>query len=302
MRTLLLFLSRREGLKNFLLRFKFFKDTAWRFVAGEHLEDALRVTREANHLGLYGTLDLLGEYVHSREQADRAKVEVLDILAVLHREKLNCSVSVKLTQLGLELDTELSCRNLYKIVEKAHALGNFVRVDMEGSETTDRTLDLIRRIRGQYDNVGAVIQSYLYRSIDDVGRLLEHGVSVRLCKGAYAEPDTIAFRRKRDTDISFLKIMKMLLLSKIYHGIATHDERMIEATKRHAREQGISRESFELQMLYGVRRDLQKALVREVYRVRIYIPYGRAWYPYFMRRLGERPANLWFIARNLLRQ
>jgi len=301
MRALLLFLSHREGFKNFALRFKVFRQTAWRFVAGETIDDAIRAVREANRQGMRGSLDLLGENTLSREDAQKATQEVVEMLDRIEAEKVDCNVSVKLTQLGLDLDTEYCFQNLARIVGHAGERGNFIRVDMEDSHYTQRTIDIVLRLRRTSDNVGAVVQSYLYRTEQDVITLIENHTRIRICKGAYLEPETVAFKRKRDTDANFVKLMKLMLESGIYHAIATHDEAIISATQRFAKERNLPKESFEFQMLYGVRRELQQRLTQEGYNVRIYIPYGRRWYPFFMRRLAERPANVFFILRNLLR-
>jgi proline dehydrogenase len=299
MRLLLLFLARQESFKNFMMRFKIFRDTAWRFVAGETLQDAIRAAREVNGAGMRASLDLLGENVLARDDASKAVRQVLEMLDTIQTEQVDCNISIKLTQLGLDLDKEFCYQNLREIAQHAARLKNFIRVDMEESKYTQPTLDLVRRAHREHENVGAVIQSYLYRSEQDVRELLQEGVRIRLCKGAYLEPPSVAFEKKRDTDANYVKLMKILLDSPQYHGIATHDVAMLDATKEYAREHSIAPEHFEFQMLYGVRRDLQKKLAREGYNMRIYIPYGRQWYPYFMRRLAERPANLLFILRNL---
>ena len=301
MRALFLFLARHEGFKNFALKFKFFRDAASRFIAGETLDDAIQAVRQANGQKMLGTLDLLGENTLSREDASRASQEVTGILDRIQAEKVNCNVSVKLTQLGLALDPEFCERILNRIVEHARDRSNFVRVDMEDSPYTQQTLDMVVRAHQRMGNVGTVIQSYLYRSEEDTNRLLEAGIRIRLVKGAYKEPESIAFRKKKDTDANFVKLMKMLLASDTYGAIATHDEALILATMEFARSRGISKDHFEFQLLYGIRRDLQLQLAREGYNVRIYIPYGRQWYPYFMRRLGERPANVAFIVRNFFK-
>jgi len=210
-------------------------------------------------------------------------------------------MSVKLTQLGLALDSDFACQNLMRIAGHARDTGNFIRVDMEESRYTEITLDIVTRAYDQLGNVGAVIQSCLYRSEQDTKRMLDKRIGIRLVKGAYLEPESVAFRKKRDTDASFVKLMKMLLAGETYNAIATHDESIILATEEFARSRNISKERFEFQMLYGIRRDLQLRLAQEGYRVRIYIPYGRQWYPYFMRRLAERPANVAFIARNFFK-
>jgi proline dehydrogenase len=301
MRALLLFLAHQDGFKNFIMRFRFFRNTAWRFVAGETLDDAVRVVREANRQGIRCSLDLLGENTTSRPDAHRAAREVITMLDRIRAEKIDCNVSLKLTQLGLALDTGFCYENLMAIVRRAGELGNFVRVDMEDSPYTQQTLDLVLKARREAENVGAVIQAYLYRSEADVKLLIESRTRVRLCKGAYLEPETVAFRKKSDTDANFVKLMRLLLGSGVYHAIATHDEAMITATTQHARAKNISKECFEFQMLYGIRRDLQQQLAREGYNVRIYVPYGTHWYPYFMRRLAERPANIVFIAKNFFK-
>jgi proline dehydrogenase len=300
-RALLLFLSRQEGFKNFMMRFKIFRETAWRFVAGEKLDDAVRAVKESNLQGIRASLDLLGENTGSREDAERATREVTGILDRIAEEKIDCNISVKLTQLGLELGTGYCCENLMKIVQRARQLQNFVRVDMEDSHYTQATLDIVLRARREADNVGAVIQAYLYRSAKDVRILLENGCRIRLCKGAYLEPESVAFKRKKEMDANYVKLMKLLLDSGIYHAIATHDEAIIAAAKEYAEIRRIPRDRFEFQMLFGIRRDLQQGLARQGYRVRIYVPYGLRWYPYFMRRLAERPANVVFILRNLVR-
>lgn len=302
MRTLLLYLARREGFKNFALNFKFFRDTASRFIAGETLDDAIRAVRYANENRILGTLDLLGENTSSQQDAERATQDVIGMLDRIQAEKVECNVSVKLTQLGLDLDTEFCRRNLAQMVKHAKNLGNFVRVDMEDSYCTQRTLDIVIRTHEEFDNVGTVIQTCLFRSEQDVIKLLENGIRIRLVKGAYLEPESIAFRKKRDTDANFVKLMKILMKSEIYNAIATHDESIILAAEEFAQAQNISRDHFEFQMLYGIRRELQRRLARDGYRVRVYIPYGKSWYSYYMRRLAERPANVAFIVRNFFRK
>ncbi len=301
MRALLLFLSRREGLKNFVLRFGIFRRAAWRFVAGENLDDAVAAVREANRRGIRASLDLLGENTRSQEDAERAAGEVVAMLDRIAAEKIDCNVSVKLTQLGLDLGRDYCYGNLMRIVRHARGLGNFVRVDMEDSRHTQATLELVVRALRECDNVGAVIQAYLYRSEKDVRMLIEHGCRIRLCKGAYLEPESVAFKRKKDTDANYVKLMKILLDSGLYHAIATHDEALIAATRAYAEAKKIAPDRYEFQMLYGIRRDLQQRLAGEGMRVRVYVPYGSHWYPYFMRRLAERPANVFFILRNVFR-
>jgi len=301
-RAFLLFLSRQESFKNFMLRFRMFRNTAWRFVAGERVEDAIRAARELRQQGIRATMDLLGENTRSEEDAQRTTGEIVSLLDRTHAENVDCNVSVKLTQLGLDLGTELCFQNLARIVRHSAGLGGFIRVDMEDSSYTDRTLDIVQRVHRETPNVGTVIQSYLYRSEKDVQNLIAHRIGIRLCKGAYLEPATVAFKKKRDTDANYLALTKRMLQSGLYHGIATHDEPMIDAIKQFAGERNIAKDSFEFQMLFGIRRDLQQQLEKEGYRVRVYIPYGTRWYPYFMRRLAERPANIMFILRNLAKK
>lgn len=301
MRALLLFLARREGFKKFVLQFPIFQKMAWRFVAGETIDDAIRAVRIANGKGLRCTLDLLGENTESREDALSATAELIGLLDRIHAENVDCNVSLKLTQLGLNLETEFCTENLARIVSHAQRQGTFVRVDMEDSRYTQRTLDVVREVRGEMENVGTVIQAYLYRAEEDARRLLQGGTRIRLCKGAYLEPESVAFKSKKDTDANFVKIMQLLLVSGIYNAIATHDEAMIAATKEFAIAGKIGKSDFEFQMLYGVRRNLQQSLAAEGHPVRVYIPYGMRWYPYFMRRLAERPANLLFVLRNYLK-
>ena len=301
MRRFLLFLAHQESFKNFMMRFRIFRSTAWRFVAGETIEDAIRAAREANRQGIKTTMDLLGENTLSREDASRTTEEIIGMMDRIYTEKVDCNVSIKLTQLGLGLGTDFCHQNLMALLRRAAELGGFIRVDMEDSNFTQRTLDAVTRAHAELGNVGTVIQSYLFRSEQDVQMLIANRIGIRLCKGAYLEPAAIAFRKKRDNDANYVKLMKLLLESGIYHGIATHDENIIAAVKDFAREKGISKDRFEFQMLYGIRRDLQQKLVQEGYNVRIYIPYGKRWYPYFMRRLAERPANVIFILRNLFK-
>lgn len=301
MRALLLFLARHEGFKNLAMNFRFFRNTALRFVAGETLDDAIIAVRQANEQKILGTLDLLGENTLKPEDANRACQDVMDALSKIRAKKADCSFSVKLTQLGLSLDPDFSLQNLMQIVAHARDLENFIRVDMEDSRYTQSTLDIVVRAHAKLGNVGTVIQGYLHRSEQDTIRMIKDNIPVRLVKGAYLEPEGVAFKKKRDTDANFVKLMKILLASETYNAIATHDEAIISATKEFALSQKIPKNHFEFQMLYGIRRDLQLRLAEEGYNVRVYIPYGRRWYAYFMRRLAERPANVAFIARNLFK-
>lgn len=273
-----------------------------RFVAGETLDDALRVGRQINSEGITLTLDHLGESVTSLAEASQARDAYLRTLSSIHENQICGNVSLKLTQFGLDFSAAECRGNVAQLVERAAGLGSFVRVDMESSEYTDRTLDLVEDLHSQYGCVGTVIQAYLYRSRADIERLCEKRIRVRLCKGAYLEPHTVAFPRKAEVDRNYVELMRLLLDRGEYPAIATHDEKMIAATKAYVAQRGISPGSFEFQMLYGIRRDLQRQIVREGYRLRLYVPFGKAWYPYFMRRLAERPANVFFLARHLFRQ
>ena len=273
-----------------------------RFVAGEELNDALAAAKSCNDAGMLESLDYLGENVATTREAQRARDAYLDIFEAIARDNLYANVSCKLTQLGLDLNTEF-CEGLaMTIVESAARHDNFLRVDMEGSVYTQRSIDIVKRLRTQSPAVGTVIQSYLYRSEQDVQDLLAYGCRIRLCKGAYKESEEVAYKSKADVDGNYVRLMKMLLTSGFYHGIATHDPKLIAATIRCAAEKKITKDDFEFQMLYGVRTDLQRLLVRDGYRLRIYIPFGKDWFPYFMRRLAERPANLGFFLRNLVRK
>ncbi len=304
LRAFFIKLSESRALRSVAERSRIGRKLSGRFVAGMSVEDALRATREVNDLRMSVSVDNLGENVTNAEEArESAKLyhEMLDQIAA---RKLDANVSLKLTHMGLDVDEKLAYQITRELVAHASSIGNFVRVDMEGSAYTQRTLDFVHELHrepGNQQRVGAVIQSYLYRSEDDVERLCAEGIRIRLCKGAYKEPAEIAFQAKADVDSNYVKLMKRMLASGVYHGIATHDEKMIEATTGFARSAGISPASFEFQMLYGIRRDLQKKLVSEGWRMRVYIPFGNEWYPYLMRRLAERPANAIFILKNLFR-
>ncbi|MGA2607922.1 MAG: proline dehydrogenase family protein [Terriglobia bacterium] len=301
LRPILLYLSQKQTPKKILTGHALGRRMAARFIAGEELEDALQVVRRLNAEGFMVTLDLLGESVQEAAEAEaacQAYVHILDRLAV---EGLNSHVSVKLSQLGLAIDEGLACRHLKLLCACAAQYHNFVRVDMEGSAFTEATLRVFRTVSAPRHVAGIVIQSYLYRSDKDVEELLKSGARIRLVKGAYNEPPAIAYRHKRDVDRSFSRLMEMMLSSGIYHAIATHDERLIAAAQEYARIHGIPPDRYEFQLLYGIRRHLQRALLRQGARVRLYVPYGRQWYAYFMRRLAERPANLLFLLRNLFR-
>ncbi len=298
MRALLLRLAESKRLAPLMMHNGASRRVARRFVAGETLDEAVEAAREVNRRLQLASLDLLGENVSDEAGARRAAEGYLAAFDRIAQETLDANVSLKLTQLGLDLS--LCLELLEKIVAHATSQGNFVRIDMEGSAYTQRTVEIAKRVRAKYVGVGTVVQAYLYRTEQDVQDLLAAGCRLRLCKGAYKEPPEVAFPKKSDVDANYVKLMKMLLPSGIYHGIATHDPAMMEATKDFAREQNIKRDQFEFQMLYGIRTDLQEKLVRDGFRVRVYIPYGVDWFPYFMRRLAERPANVAFFLRNLL--
>lgn len=277
-----------------------------RFVAGTTVEEALAAAQTVNRLGMGVSLDNLGENVTNAEEARQSAQVYQRLLHEIEERKLQANVSVKLTHMGLDVDEKLARELVSGLVAKAASSNprNFVRVDMEGSPYTQRTLDLVHELHRQPANagvVGAVIQSYMRRGEQDVEKLLAAGIRIRLCKGAYKEPPEIAYQKKSEVDANYVKLTKMLLKSGIYHGIATHDPRMIEAAIAFARQEKIPPESFEFQMLYGIRRDLQQKLVREGWRMRVYIPFGTEWYPYLMRRLAERPANLLFLLKNIFR-
>ena len=276
-----------------------------RFVAGLEIADSLRVAEAVNKQGIHVTLDSLGESVSSAPEAQKAADIYHQLLDSIAERRLDANISVKLTQMGLSLDPELAESIATNLAEHAQATGNFVRIDMEDSPLTQVTLDIVRRLHARTDlrgAIGIVIQAYLYRSQADIEQLIADGIRVRLCKGAYKEPAEVAFPRKADVDANYIKLSHLLIESPIYHGLATHDEAMIEAAKLYAKEHAIASSRFEFQMLFGVRRDLQRKLVAEGFNVRVYIPFGHEWYPYFMRRLAERPANVFFLAKNMLRK
>ena len=302
-RNALIWLSRQEGLKDFATSFRLFKKLTTRFVAGETIDEAVNYIRQINTENCTATFDHLNESVGSEAEAEAEVVEYLNILAKISETKIRSNVSIKLTQFGLGLDPELAYRNARRVVEEAHKRGNFVRVDMEDSAVTQVTIEIFKRLRAEFDlnTVGIVLQSYLRRTYADAQELVKLPARIRICKGAYHEPPEVAFPDKKDVDANYVKVMQLLLSSATYHGIATHDPKMIDATVDFAQREGIGKEKFEFQMLFGVRRDLQRQLARDGFNMRIYVPYGKHWYPYFMRRLAERPANVWFVMKNLLK-
>jgi proline dehydrogenase len=307
LRALFVHLSENRFLRNFAERSALGRRVSGRFVAGTEIADAVRVTQAVNRAGMSVTIDNLGENVTNPDEARHSAQLYHQILDAIAANRLNANISLKLTHMGLDVDEKLAHDLVGGLVAKAASMTppGFVRVDMEGSPYTQRTLDFVHalhRMPGNGNSVGTVIQAYLKRSESDVERLLAERIRIRLCKGAYQEPASIAFERKADVDANYVRLMKILMKSGIYHGLATHDEKIIRSAQAFATREGIARDSFEFQMLYGIRRDLQQRLVRDGWRMRVYVPFGTEWYPYFMRRLGERPANVLFVVRNLFRQ
>jgi proline dehydrogenase len=302
-RRALIYLSRQEGLKEFAAKFGLFKRLTTRFIAGEGIDEAITAIRDLNARGCTASFDHLNESVSSNEETEAEVREYLTVLARIDETGIDSNISIKLTQFGLEIDPELAYRNARRVVEDAARRGNFVRVDMEGSNVTQATIEVFKRLRAEFglNQVGIVVQSYLYRTMDDVRDFLKIPARIRLCKGAYNEPPEVAYPDKKAVDDNYVRVMQVLLSSGVYHGIATHDPKIIEATIDFAQREGIGKDAFEFQMLYGIRRDLQEQLAREGYRMRVYVPYGKHWYPYFMRRLAERPANIWFVLKNLFK-
>lgn len=304
LRSALLYLSNQPRVFRFVRNNGLAKRFANRFVAGETIDDALRAVRGLNERGIAASLDLLGESVTNEREARAARDAYLQILDAIHRERLNANVSVKLTAMGLDIAEDLCVAIMHDVLGRAQQYDTFVRIDMESSEYTERTLRLFEdRLYPSFrDHVGIVLQSYLYRTFSDVERANRLGCRVRICKGAYKEPATVAYPEKKDVDASYVRCMHELMERGNYPGIATHDPAIIDEAKRFARERGIATERFEFQMLYGVRRDLQEQLIREGYNMRVYVPFGTQWYPYLMRRLAERPANVAFMLRALVKE
>ena len=306
LRALFISLSESRWLRGMAERSGVGRRLSSRFVAGTQVEDALRVTQVVNRAGLSVSVDNLGENVTNADEARDSAQLYHQMLDEISSRGLNANVSLKLTHMGLDVDEQLARDLVTGLVAKSAAMQppNFVRVDMEGSPYTQRTLDFVHelhRMPGHAGVVGAVIQSYMRRAESDIEKLLAERIRIRLCKGAYKEPDEIAFQKKSEVDANYVRLMKVLMKSGVYHGLATHDEKIIQQAKSFAAQEHIPPDAFEFQMLYGIRRDLQRRLVREGWRMRVYIPFGTEWYPYFMRRLAERPANAFFLARNLFR-
>jgi proline dehydrogenase len=304
LRSFFIALSHNRALRRFSERSLVGKRLSSRFIAGMEIEDALRVAEEVNKQGMSVTLDSLGESVTTEAEAGAAAEVYHKLLVAIAARKLNANISMKLTQMGLNLSPSLAENIAESMAQHAAKTGSFVRIDMEDSSLTQGTMEIVKRLHAKpelREAIGIVIQAYLFRSQKDIEELIANGIRVRLCKGAYQEPAEIAFPRKTDVDANFIKLAEMLLKSPDYHGLATHDDAMVAAAKSYASQHGIDHGHFEFQMLYGIRRDLQRKLIGEGYKVRVYVPFGDDWYPYFMRRLAERPANVLFLAKNFFR-
>lgn len=310
LRSFFIYLSKAGWARKIVTGWSIVWRMASRFIAGETLDDAIKVIKTLNAKGINATLDHLGENTTNKKEAEKATNDIIDALNAIQASDVRANVSIKLTQIGLALDPEFCKANLLRIVKHAQSLNNFVRVDMEDSPVTQITLDLMRAVRAEAPNVGIVIQSYLYRSAEDIAGLMKDGITVRLCKGAYLEPESVAFPKKADVDANFDRLVDALYAGSLVHGqprlssdgrfppipgIATHDEKRILYAKQAAGKLNLAKDALEFQMLNGIRRDLQENLAKEGYPVRVYVPYGTEWYPYFMRRLAERPANVWFM-------
>ena len=307
LRSAILYLAGADWPKAIVTHFGPVRRTALRFVAGETLADAIEVTRLLNAEGLDVTLDHLGESITSEQGAQQAAEAYLELLDTVAETGVSATASLKLTHLGLDIGEELCIHNLRRILQRAQETGNHITIDMESSDYTDRTLAVFRALRREFDNLGTVIQAYLYRSEDDMKALGREGAFVRLCKGAYHEPPDRAFPDKADVDANFIHLAHLYLSEDFraagaYLAVATHDEKMIAAVKEYVQAHDVPYDQFEFQMLYGIRPKLQAQLRDDGFKVRIYVGYGTEWYPFFMRRLAERPANLWFIIRNILRR
>jgi proline dehydrogenase len=297
----MLYLAKQDAIRQFAQHNSVARRVARRFVAGETLDEAMLVTHDLNRGHISVSLDHLGENTSDAHEARLAADEYIGIIDCIQREGAEANISVKLTALGLDISENLARDHLSSVLAAAQRYGAFVRVDMEASAYTERTVDMVIDLHATFDNVGTVIQSSLYRSPDDVARLIKAGVRVRLVKGAYLEPATVAYPHKPDVDAAYLTLMAQLLERGVYPAIATHDERIIASVMAHVKKHGIPRARFEFQMLYGIRRDLQERLASAGYNVRVYVPYGSQWYPYLTRRMAERPANLMFVISNTFR-
>jgi proline dehydrogenase len=298
----LLYLAQNGNVRNFVVHNRAARGVSRRFVAGEALDNAIEATRKLNSQGMHVSLDHLGENVSDAKEAIAATQDYIAILDRIKQTGVDANISIKLTALGLDISQELCQQNAARILEHAQQFPIFVRIDMEGSAYTEQTVNITLRMHERFEHVGTVIQSCMYHSKKDIEQLIAQGVRVRLVKGAYKEPKSVAFQNKSEVDHNYVKLMTILLLHGNYPAIATHDEAIINATCKFARDNGINKSAFEFQMLYGIRRDLQEKLVSQGYNMRVYVPYGSQWYPYLMRRMAERPANLVFVMSNAIRK
>lgn len=304
LRAIFIGLSENKPLRHFAESSAMGRRMSARFAAGLEVKDAIEAARRVNAMGATVSVDNLGENVTNPAEARESAQLYHDLLDEIQKEKLQANISLKLTHMGLDVDPQLCHQLVSDLVAHAVAIDNFVRIDMEGSAHTQRTLDFVHelhRIPGHAGRVGAVIQSYMRRSEADIEKLLSERIRIRLCKGAYKEPADVAFQTKAEVDANYVKLSKILIKSGVYHGIATHDEQIIDELKEFAKRENIPAGAFEFQMLYGIRRGLQQQLIKQGWGLRIYVPFGTEWYPYFMRRLAERPANALFIAKNMFR-
>lgn len=306
LKGILMVLSKSKRAEQFVAGHGFTKRITDRFVAGEKLEDALEAISQLNDRGFEASLNYLGEHVNSEAIAEQATEEYLNALDEISKRKLRSHVSVKLTQLGIDLGEDLCYRLTEKIVARAQEYGNFIRIDMENSKYTEITLAIHWKLREKFHNVGVAIQAYLYKSEQDMGKMVEKGGKMRLCKGAYNEPKEMAFQEKKEVDKNYIKLAEMMLSRRAVEkgartALATHDEKIIKHVIEHAEEQGLQKKDYEFQLLFGIKRDLQESLLKRGLTTRVYVPYGKAWYPYFMRRLAERPANMTFFLKNLFK-
>ena len=313
-RSFFIYLSKAAWARKIVTKWSFAWNMASRFIAGENLADGINTIKQLNAKGINATLDHLGEHTDSPEQARKATTDIILAFNAIEEAGIRSNVSIKLTQIGLGISTDLCYENIKLILDKAQTNNSFVRIDMEDSPVTQRTLDILQTLRKQgYENVGVVIQAYLYRSEDDIRKLLADCFKIRLCKGAYKEPNDIAYPKMQDVNTSYDRCAALLIDGALSNkcpkvsldgkippipSLATHDPKRIEFAKNYAEKVGLPKDALEFQMLNGIRRDLQEQLVKEGYLVRVYVPYGSEWYPYFMRRLAERPANLWFFIYN----
>ena len=302
LKNTLLYVAQNESVRKFVMNNGATRGVTQRFVAGESLDEAIEATRALNQQGLHVTLDYLGENVSDEQEAQATAQSYMEILDRIKSSGVDANISIKLTALGLDISQELCNKNVYQMLEHARQFPLFVRIDMEGSAYTERTVDTTLRLHERFEHVGTVIQSCLYRSKKDVEQLVAQGVRVRLVKGAYKEPKSVAFQVKSDVDRNYVRLMTQLMQRGNYPAIATHDETIINVACKYAHDNGISQDAFEFQMLYGIRRDLQEKLVSKGYHVRVYVPYGSQWYPYLVRRMAERPANLIFVMSNAVRR